>query len=129
MNWCWKWLLIWLDWGFPVTQLVKNPPAMQKTSVQSLGWEICWRRAWQPTPVFLPGESPETEEPGWLESMGSQRVRHNWVTKHSMVRLILTISITVIYLLPLFFIFFFQSFSAFCCFNRAFCVVPFYYLS
>ena len=24
-------------------------------SVQSLGWEICWRRNWQPTPVFLPG--------------------------------------------------------------------------
>ena len=38
----------------------------------------------------------------------------------------LTISISVIYLLPLFFIFFFQSFSAFCCFNRAFCVISFY---
>ena len=28
-------------------------------------------------PVFLPGESPWTEEPGGLQSMGSQRVRHN----------------------------------------------------
>ena len=35
-----------------------------------------WRREWQPTPVFLPGESPWTEEPGGLWSMGSQRVRH-----------------------------------------------------
>ena len=36
-----------------------------------------WKRAWQPTPVFLPGESPWTEEPGGLQSMGSQRVRHD----------------------------------------------------
>ena len=33
-----------------------------------------WRRPWQPTPVFLPGESPWTEEPGELESMELQRV-------------------------------------------------------
>ena len=31
-----------------------------------------WKRAWQPTPVFLPGESPWTEERGGLQSMGSQ---------------------------------------------------------
>ena len=35
------------------------------------------------TPVFLPGESPGTEVPGGLQSMGLQRVRHNWATKHS----------------------------------------------
>ena len=35
-----------------------------------------WRRAWQPTPVFLPRESLSTEEPGGLQSMGSQRVGH-----------------------------------------------------
>ena len=39
-----------------------------------------WIRAWQPTPVFLPGESPWTEEPRRLQSMGSQRVGHNWAT-------------------------------------------------
>ena len=39
--------------------------------------DASWRRAWQPTPVFLPGESPSTKEPGGLQSMGSQRVRHN----------------------------------------------------
>ena len=35
-----------------------------------------WRRAWQPTPVSLPGESPWTEEPDGLESVGLQRVGH-----------------------------------------------------
>ena len=29
-------------------------------------------------PVFLPGESPWTDKPGGLQSMGSQRVRHDW---------------------------------------------------
>ena len=38
-----------------------------------------WRRAWQPTPVFLPGESPWMEQPGGLQSMQLQRVRHDWV--------------------------------------------------
>ena len=45
--------------------------------------KIPWVRVWQPTPVFSPGESPWTEEPGRLEYMGSQRVGHDWVTKHS----------------------------------------------
>ena len=44
---------------------------------------IPWRRAWQPTPVFLPGESPWTEEPGGLQPMGLQRVRHYQEFKHS----------------------------------------------
>ena len=39
-----------------------------------LGLKITWRRPWQPTPVFLPRESPWTEVPG---SMGSQRVGHD----------------------------------------------------
>ena len=51
-----------------VAQMVKNPPVMQETWVR----KIPWSRAWQPTPVFLPGESPWTEEPGGLQSMGLQ---------------------------------------------------------
>ena len=39
----------------------------------------------QPTPVFLPGESPWTEDPGGLQSMGMQRVGYNKVTKHSTI--------------------------------------------
>ena len=37
-----------------------------------------WRRKWQPTPVFLPGESQGRGEPGGLSSMGSHRVGHDW---------------------------------------------------
>ena len=37
--------------------------------------KISWRRVWQPTPVFLPGESRGTEEPDGLQSMG---VTQNW---------------------------------------------------
>ena len=64
--------------------MAKNP-LWTYTSRRFNPWvrKIPWRRAWLPTPVFLPGESPWTEEPGRLQSMGSQRVRHNWVIKHS----------------------------------------------
>ena len=34
--------------------------------------KIPWRGKWQPTPGFLPGEPPWTEEPGGLQSIGSQ---------------------------------------------------------
>ena len=45
--------------------------------------EIPWRRAWPPTPVLLPGESPWTEEPDGLQSTGLQRVGRDWAIKHS----------------------------------------------
>ena len=38
------------------SQMVKNLVAIQETWVQSLVGKIPWRRKWQPTPVFLPGE-------------------------------------------------------------------------
>ena len=50
-------MLIWASWK---AETVKNLPAMQETQVQSLGWEIPWRREWLPTPVFLPGEMSES---------------------------------------------------------------------
>ena len=40
-------------------------------------------RAWQSIWVCLPGESPWTEELRGLQSMGSQRVGHDWATKHN----------------------------------------------
>ena len=43
--------------GFPGGSVGKNPSGMQETQVRSLGGKILWRGAWQPTPVFLPGES------------------------------------------------------------------------
>ena len=45
-----------------MAQMVKNPPAMRETWDPWVG-NIPWRRVWQPTPVFLPGESPWTEKP------------------------------------------------------------------
>ena len=40
-----------------VAQMVKHPPAILESRTRSLGQEDPWRRKWQPTPVFLPGES------------------------------------------------------------------------
>ena len=45
--------------------------------------KIPWRIKWQPTPVLLPGKFPWTEEPGRLQSIGSQRVGHDWATSLS----------------------------------------------
>ena len=42
-----------------MSQTVKNPLAVQESWVLSLGQEDPWRRAWLPTPVFLPGEFHE----------------------------------------------------------------------
>ena len=56
---------------------------MQETLSDSCAGKIPWRRKWQPTPVFLPGKIPWTEEPGRLQSMGSQRVGHDLATEHT----------------------------------------------
>ena len=66
-----------------VTQTIKNLPAMQEIWFDSWVGKIPWRRAWQSTPLFLPGECPWTEEPGVLQSLGLQRVRHDWTTKRT----------------------------------------------
>ena len=42
----------------------KNPAVMKEIQVQSLGWEDPLEKGIATTPVFLPGESPWTEEPG-----------------------------------------------------------------
>ena len=55
-----------------MVQTVKNTPAMRETEFDPWVGKIPWRRAWQPTPAFLPGESPWTEEPDGLQSTGSQ---------------------------------------------------------
>ena len=57
-----------------VAQAVKNLAAMWETWVRL---EIPRRRERLPTSIFLPRESPRTEEPGSLQSRGLQRVRHN----------------------------------------------------
>ena len=57
--------------------MVKNPPAMWETWVQSLGWEDPLEEGMATHSGILAWRIPQTEEPGGLQSMGSQRVRYN----------------------------------------------------
>ena len=59
-------------------------PACQCRRCKRLGFDpsvgkIPWRRKWQSTPVILAWRIPWTEEPGRLQSMGSQRASHTWL--------------------------------------------------
>ena len=59
-----------------MAQTVNDMPVMKETQVQSLGWEDPLKEG-MATHSILPGESPWTEEPGRLQSMGLQRVGHD----------------------------------------------------
>ena len=63
-----------------VAQMVKNLPEMWETQVQSLGQEDPLEKGMATHSSILGWEIPWTEEPGGLQSMGSQRVGHSWVT-------------------------------------------------
>ena len=65
------------SWVSLVAQKVKNLPAMPETLVQSPGWEDLLEEGMATTLLFLHGESPWTEKPGGLQSLGSQRVGHD----------------------------------------------------
>ena len=60
-----------------VTQMVKNLPAMWETWVRSLGQEDPVDKGMATHPSILAWKIPWTEEPGRLQSIGSQRVRHD----------------------------------------------------
>ena len=64
-------------WASLVVQMVKNLPAMWETWVQSLGWEDPLEKGTATHSSTLAWRIPWTEEPDRLQSMGSQRVRHN----------------------------------------------------
>ena len=57
--------------------MVKNPPEMQETRVQSLGREGPLEKEMATYSKILASRILLTEEPGGLQSMGSQRVRHD----------------------------------------------------
>ena len=57
--------------------MVKKPPAMQETQVRSLGWEDPLEKEMTTHSSILAWRIPWTEEPGKLQSMGSQRVVYN----------------------------------------------------
>ena len=63
-----------------VAQTVKHLPAMQETWVRSLGQEDPLEKKMATHSSILAWKIPWTEEPGRLESMGSQRVGHDWAT-------------------------------------------------
>ena len=67
-------------WASQIVQCVKNSPAIQKTletQVPSLGWEDPLEEEMATHSSILAWRIPWTEEPGGLQSTGSQRVRHD----------------------------------------------------
>ena len=62
-----------------VSQMVENPPAVQETWVQSLGREDTAKKGMAAHSIILAWRIPWTEEPGGLQSVGLQRVGHDWV--------------------------------------------------
>ena len=60
-----------------VAQLVESPPAMQETWVRYLGWEDSLEKEMATHSSILAWRIPWTEEPGGLESTGSQKVGHD----------------------------------------------------
>ena len=63
-----------------VAQTVKRLPTMQETWVWSLGWEDPLEKEMATHSSILAWKIPWMEKSGSLQSMGSQRVRHDWVT-------------------------------------------------
>ena len=66
-----------------MAQTVKNLPSMWETQVQSLGWKEPLEKNMATHSSILAWRIPQTEEPHGLQSMGSQTVGHEWVTKTS----------------------------------------------
>ena len=66
-----------MSWASLVAQMVKNPPAMQETWVQSLGREDPLEKGMATHSSILTWKIPWTEEPDGLQSKGLQKARHD----------------------------------------------------
>ena len=75
-----NWLLSCMRGASLVAQMVKHLPAVRETRVRSLGWEDPLEKEMATHSSTLAWKIPWTEEPGRLQSMGSQRVAHDWTT-------------------------------------------------
>ena len=64
-------------WASFIAHSVKNPPAIQETGVQFLGWEDPLEKEMATLSHILAWEIPWIEEHGRLQSMGPQRVKHD----------------------------------------------------
>ena len=71
-----------IGWGVPGGSVVKNPPALQEAWVQSLCRENHLKKEMAAHSSILAWSVPWTEEPGRLQSMGSQRVGQDLATEH-----------------------------------------------
>ena len=69
--------------GFPGGSVVMSPPAKQETRLRSLGQEDPLEKEMAIHSSILAWRIPWTEEPGRLQSTGSQRVGHDWATSPS----------------------------------------------
>ena len=79
-----NWVRLNKHWASLVIQLGKNLPAMRETWVWSLGWEDLLEKEMATHSSILAWRIPQMEEPGRLQSMGSQRVGHDWVASLSL---------------------------------------------
>ena len=66
-----------MELGFPGGSVVKNPSTMQETRVRSLGQEDPLEEGMATYSSILAWRSPWTEEPGELQFIASERVRHD----------------------------------------------------
>ena len=73
------------SWASLVAQRLKSLPPMQKTQVRSLGREDPLEKEMVTHSSILAWRIPWMEKPGRLQSMGSQRVRHDWATSLCMI--------------------------------------------
>ena len=64
-------------WASPVVQVIKHLPAVRETRVQSLGWKDPLEKEMATHSSTLAWKIPWTEEPGRLQCMGLQRIRHD----------------------------------------------------
>ena len=64
--------------GFACGSVVKNPPAMQKMLVQYLSWEVPLEEVIATHSSIIAWRIPWAEKPGGLQSIGLQRIRHDW---------------------------------------------------
>ena len=72
------------DWASLVAQMLKNLPAIQETWIRFLDWEYPLEKGMATHSSILAWRIPWTEEPGRLQSMGLQRVKHDWMRHFSL---------------------------------------------
>ena len=93
--WCLTFVLIYISlihiMGFPGGSVIKNPPPMQQMWVWPLGKKYPLEKEMAIHCSILAWEIPCTKEADGLQSMGSQRVRHNLVTEEQQWQMTLSI--------------------------------------